>query len=477
MPRNSRTCALAVPAPTPSRTTGTRNMGTARRMTTPLTVLAPLLGAAACAALPSAACADDGSSSASRGILPIPDYSGDFASRTTLTGDWGGRRSELAQQGFTLELSFTQVAQDVADGGDETGIRYGGKIEALINLDLDRMGAVPGGLVTIRTESRYGQSANGTAGTLLPVSDTMYFPLTSPQDEDIAATVTELLYTQFLSRELGLFAGKFTILGADANEFAGGRGDTQFSGHQFTSASVTSLFNPYSALGTGVFVMPTPELTISSSVYTSTDSSTTSGFDTLDDGLVWSTAIAWQYRLGDLPGGVRATYQHAFDRNFVNFSGRFITRDGIAIPVNGDSWCAFANAWQYLALEEAATGPINVADGRTDLQGIGLFLRGGTADPDTNPIEWIVSGGIAAKGLLPGRDRDTIGVGYAYSRTSDLPFVTSFVVNDTSSRFEAYYDLAITPAAELTFDVQVADSLLASTSTATVLGLRLRLDF
>jgi porin len=412
-----------------------------------------------------------------QGILPLPDYRGDFASRTTLTGDWDGHRTALAEKGFTLDLSFTQLAQDVVDGGAETGTRYGGKIEALINLDLDRMGAVPGGLVTIRTESRYGQSANTTAGTLLPVSDTMYFPLTNPADEDIAATVTELLYTQFLSREVGLLAGKFTILGADSNEFAGGRGDTQFLGHPFTSASVTSLFNPYSALGTGAFVMPTPELTVSSSLYTSTDSSTTSGFDTLDDGLVWSSAIAWQYRLGELPGGVRATYQHAFDRNFVNFSGRFITRDGIAIPVDGDSWCAFANAWQYIAVEEAPTKPINVGDGRTDLQGVGLFLRAGTADPDTNPIEWIVSGGIAAKGLLPGRDRDTLGVGYAYSHTSDLPFVTSFVVNDTSSRLEAYYDLALTPAAELTFDVQVADSLLASNSTATVLGLRLRLDF
>lgn len=433
--------------------------------------LAPVLAATAFA------CADDGASSASTGILPIPDYSGDFASRTTLTGGWGGERTRLAQQGFTLDLSFTQVVQDVADGGAESGTRYGGKIDALINLDLDRMGSVPGGLVTIRTESRYGQSANAIAGTLLPVSDTMYFPLTNPKDEDIAATVTELLYTQFLSQELGLFVGKFTILGADTNEFAGGRGDTQFLGHQFTSASVTSLFNPYSALGTGAFVMPSPELTISSSIYTSTDSSTTSGFDTLDDGLVWSTAVAWQYRLGDLPGGVRATYQYALDRNFVNFSGRFITRDGIAIPIEGDSWCAFANAWQYIAVEEAATGPINVANGRTDLQGVGLFLRGGIADPDTNPIEWIMSGGVAAKGLLPGRDHDTIGIGYAYSSTSDLPFVTSLLLNDTSSRFEAYYDLALSPAAELTFDVQVADSLLATDSTATVLGARLRLDF
>ena len=30
------------------------------------------------------------SSAAADGILPTPDYSGDFFSRSTMTGDWGG---------------------------------------------------------------------------------------------------------------------------------------------------------------------------------------------------------------------------------------------------------------------------------------------------------------------------------------------------------------------------------------------------
>ncbi len=412
------------------------------------------------------------------GIVPIPAYAAErFELRPYLTGDWGGARTGLANAGVTLDLALTQLVQGVASGGLDGTTRYGGRVEALLNLDLDRMGALPGGLVTMRVESRYGNSVNRAAGTVLPVADLLYFPLTNPVDEDIPATVTELLYTQFLSKELALFAGKFTVLGADSNEFAGGDGTSQFVGHPFTSASVTSLFNPYSTLGAGVSVLPTPELSISSSVYASTDSSTTSGFDTLDDGLVWSTAVAWQYRLGDLPGGVRATYQYAFDRNFVNFTGSLVTPAGVSIPVEGDSWCAFANAWQYLFTEEAPTGPVKVGDGRMDLQGVGLFVRAGFADPDTNPIRWIVSGGIAAKGLLPGRDRDTIGVGYAYSRTSELPLVTTRFIAESASRFEAYYDLSITPAADLAFDVQVADPLLGGVENALVLGMRLRLAF
>lgn len=418
---------------------------------------------------------------AAEGIVPIPDYAGadaqPFTLRPYLTGDWGGSRSALAERGITLDMNLTQLVQGVAQGGRDESTRYGGRLQSVVNLDLDRMGAVPGGLVTVKVESRYGNSVNREAGTLLPVADLMYFPITQETDENIAATVTELLYTQFLSKEFALFAGKFTILGADANEFAGGDGGTQFVGHPFTSASVTSLFNPYSTLGAGALLMPSADWTITSSLYASHDSSTTAGFDTLDEGLVWSTAIAWQYRLGELPGGIRVNYQHAFDRNFVDLAGRFITPDGVAIPVAGDSWCAFANMWQYLFVAEAPTGPVRVGDGRTDLQGLGIFARAGFADPDTNPIEWIVSGGIGAKGLIPGRERDTLGLGYAYSQTSELPLVTTLLVNDTANRFEAYYAVALTPAAELAFDLQVADSLLAREDTATVLGLRLRLEF
>jgi carbohydrate-selective porin OprB len=103
----------------------------------------------------------------------------------------------------------------------------------------------------------------------------------------------------------------------------------------------------------------------------------------------------------------------------------------------------------------------------------------GFADEDTNPIEWTASAGLAAKGLVAGRENDTMGVGYAHSQVSTLPIqnVTGFFVNDTANRIEAYYDMALTPAAGLTFDVQFAESLLKRNDTATVLGLRLRLAF
>ena len=419
----------------------------------------------------------------SEGIVPIPDYAGadvtKLLERPYLTGDWGGKRTELAEQGLTFDLNFTQLAQAVVDGGrNETG-RYGGRLQLLVNVDLDRMDVMPGALLTVRTESRYGNSVNEAAGTLLPVADMMFFPLTEPHDDEVPLAVTEALYTQFLSPELALFGGKFTLLGADANEFAGGDGATQFLGHSFTSASVTALFNPYSTVGGGLLYMPSKQVTVSSSLYASRDSSTTVGLDTLDDGLVWSTAVAAQYRNGELPGGWRVNFQYAFDRRFVDFDGQLVTPSGVSLPVDDHSWCFFANAWQYLSVDEESSGPIRVGDGRTDLRGLGAFLRLGFADEDTNPIGWIVSGGLGGKGLLDGREHDTWGVGLAFCETSDLPFggLAGRVIEESTARFEAYYGLALSSASELTFDLQWADSLLANDSSATVLGARWRMLF
>src|SRR5262245_21245013 len=42
---------------------------------------------------------------------PKDPYAGDFWSRSTLTGDWGGLRNEWAQKGVTIDLNVTQIGQ------------------------------------------------------------------------------------------------------------------------------------------------------------------------------------------------------------------------------------------------------------------------------------------------------------------------------------------------------------------------------
>ncbi len=436
--------------------------------------LRPILGAVVLSAAASAQ-GSDPAPARSPGLIPVPT---DYGSRARhLGGDLGGLRTELAQDGLQVDVLYTQVGQGVTSGGRERGWEYGGKLESLWTADLDRMRLLPGALISMRTESRYGSSVNRAAGTLLPVDDVMFFPLTEPADQDLAVAITELRYTQFLSKEFGVFVGKFVTLGNDANEFAGGRGDSQFLSHSFLSASVTALVNPYSTLGAGVFWMPTLDTVVASSLFSAADSSTTTGLDSLDEGWVWSGSVRTQYGADGLPGGQMITAQYGFDSSFLDFDGGFVSDGGLKLPLVEDSWNLFWNGWQYLSVEEGSTERVDVMNGRTDRQGYGVFARAAVADRSTNPVPWVFSGGFAGRGTLPGRDDDSWGIGYAYSDVRDEPFVTGQLLDSSTQRFEVYYDLAFTRSAALTFDLQWVDSIFHEVDPATLLGLRLRLQF
>jgi hypothetical protein len=51
----------------------------------------------------------------------------------------------------------------------ETDTRYGGSLDYLLQLDFDRMGVIPGVILKIRGESRYGETVNGVTGQFLPL--------------------------------------------------------------------------------------------------------------------------------------------------------------------------------------------------------------------------------------------------------------------------------------------------------------------
>lgn len=410
----------------------------------------------------------------SSGLLPIRSHGGDLSTRSFVTGDWNGARDSLVDHGIRYDLLWTQTLQDVNSGGLERGAEYGGKFEMLFNFDLDRMNILRGALVTMRTESRYGSSVNQNSGTLLAVNDVMFFPDTGESDEDVLLTVTELRYTQFFSKHIAAFAGKIITLGGDVNEFASGRGDKQFLSHSFLASPVTALVNPYSALGAGVVWMPSSDTTVTSSIYTRNDASTTTGFSKLDDGATWSTAVRTQYEFSERPGGMNLAFQYSFDSDFTDLEGQFVDQGVLNIPKNNRSWNSFWNMWQYLAIEDPSNRKVDVSNGETDLQGVGVFARVGFADRDTNPVSWSFSAGIGGRGIFDGRDDDTYGVGFSTSKLRDNLLTSLAPIDDSASRWEAYYDLAITPALSLTLDVQYADTLLNNSSAATVFGIRMR---
>lgn len=413
-----------------------------------------------------------------KGILPIPDYSGDLWKRDRLTDGWKGRRREWAEKGVQLEMDWVQTVQSIVDGGRSTDTEYGGSLDYLLYVDLYRMGLVPGALVKVRGESRYGESVNPISGNILAVNTDAFMPLTRRPDDDIALTVTDLTYYQFLSEKFGAFVGKIDTLDSDLNEFASGRGNTQFQNMNFIFNSTLALL-PYSTLAAGALWTPTKRFTAQAAFFNTEDASTSSGFNDFGDGWSFSTEADFQYQLGGLPGGTNVGLVYSGDNQFFNYNGRFtlVPGEGIVPPTEDETWTIYGSGWQYVHAEEEARGPMDLLNGKPDLQGVGVFWRLGFADDETNPVEWAISGGLGGRGMIPGRDNDTFGAGYFYSSLVTTRFTGTVGIEDNTQGFEIFYNLAVSPAAQVTFDVQLIDSAASALDTAVILGVRVFLRF
>ncbi|MBL8745734.1 MAG: carbohydrate porin [Phycisphaerae bacterium] len=420
---------------------------------------------------------------ASDGILPIPDYTGDLWTRRALLGDFNGGRTNLANAGVQFGIDFNQTVQSVVDGGRDINTAYGGTIDYNLSLDLMRMGVLPGALIKFRGESRYGETVNADAGPILPVNADFMFPLTAELDEGVPLAITTLLYTQFLSESFGVYFGKLDTFDGDPNEFASGRGLTQFQNLNFIFSPTPLVTVPYSTLAAGLVWLPTKHITLTTSLLTTADSSTTTGFDKIGDGWTWASEAQFQYRLGHLPGGFNIGGSYAWAQHFSTIGRRFVFEPGEGItpsPDADDSWSIYASAWQYIVADdssESAETPMNLLDGVPDRKGLGLFVRAGFADEDTNPTDFAISGGIGGRGLLPSRDHDLFGVGVFHNEVQTRRLTSIVGLEDSTQGFEAFYNFALTPAAGLTFDVQVVEPATDRIDNAVVIGARLLLRF
>jgi porin len=412
----------------------------------------------------------------SAGILPIPDYSGDLWTRSYLTGDWRGARNRLADVGIQFNVEYYQYVHGVVRGGIEQSDEWGGKGVYRVHVDLDKMGAIPGGLLYFRVDARWGHSVLSKTGQLLPANEAFLVPVDYDDlERETAFAVTALNYTQFLSPKFGVFFGKLDFMDGDPNEFAGGRGDTQFLNYSMMFASPTAIV-PASTLGAGVMYLPNEHVTIASQVASATDSSFTSlgdAFDEWGDGTIWATSLMTQYRVRDLPGGFNATYLQWFGAEFADL-GSIV---GELSSTEDKSWLVALSAWQYLYTEGSSKGPLDTTNKIPDLEGVGLFARLGFADKDTNPFKFTASVGVGGRGVIPGRDNDLFGFGYFYTETESGNVLTTIGIENSTQGIEMFYNLAITPAAMLSFDFQWLEADLPDTDNAIVLGSRFRLKF
>ncbi len=417
------------------------------------------------------------------GILPVPDYGKGFWERSHVTGDWGSVRTKWADKGIQFEIDNVNWVDTIVSGGKTNDAEFGANFQYDLKLDLMRAGILPGALIQVRGESRVGSSGILNSGTIVPSNMAALSPTNySNFDEGFDIALSQLTYLQLFSEHFGVILGKFDMYGEGSpSEFAGGRGRTQFMNWNL-NAPTPALFVPASTIGAGAVILPNENLTLTTLVISGTECANSSCFDDLgDSGAISINTASYQYKIDDLPGGVNGSAFFFFDGDFTELGSIGIgIGDGDIGLVGSDknnSWQTNVSFWQYLSVEEAPEGPLNLLDGQPDLQGWGVFGSLSFADRSTNPFQISTAFGVGGRGVITGRDNDLFGIGGFYNDFGSSRLSSDVGFEDSAAGMEAFYNFAITPAARLSAHAQYLSSVQPGIDDSVMISARFQLVF
>jgi porin len=397
-----------------------------------------------------------------------PPFGGPILERSLLTGDWFGCRATLRDCGITVDVSTTQFYQGVASGGLEQSFRYGGRNDYFMTLDGEKLGLWKGFSIKIHGETRYGDSPNFITGALSPVNEYLLVP----GEQGVVSGLTGVKFSQYLSDNALVYTGKINLLDEIRQPLTNATGLEGFMNTSLIFNTILARTLPYSAFGAGFYYLKDKEPVFLLSVFDTRDASTTSVFDNFfTNGAVIFGTVHLPTKFLGLPGhqGLDVVYS----------SGRYtdvqeskyldpITELVIPSSPKSGSW-----AVGYLMDQALWVAP-------DDPQRVwGVFGKFGISDGNPNPIRWTAMAGVSGASPLPGRPRDTFGLGYFCLGLSDA--LKRGAPPDAPLRnehgVELYYNARVTPWFQLTPDLQVLVPFEQHANTAVVVGLRAKVDF
>lgn len=414
---------------------------------------------------------------------------GSWLTWPTMTGDWGGLRTDLSEHGFDFEASFTQTYAGVVRGGTKTAGRYGGVLDMKMTLDTGKAGLWKGGSLIVRSQTQFGEFGFGDSGQALPYNTNGLYPY--PGKSKMA--VTDFNYTQFVAPWLAFVGGKIALSDYIANHFQGGRGSDQFMNLALNQNPVAIWTTPLSTLGFGALIL-LPDLwkregvniSLMYAALNSTEQSTLMPFkDSFNEGVTSAWLVNVPTNFFDLPGNQQFIFLYTSeDKNLLSQDPRWLIGRALGLttapPKEAEDSSAFLYSFtQYLWVKPGSKREsAGVAANTPQLQGIGLFGNFGWGDPDTNPVNEFYAIGLSGRGLIPTRDNDTCGAAFFYSKLS--PKLGPVIGRNTRDPYgvEVYYNVEVTPWFHITGDLQILESPnLGQQRTAIVAGLRAKIEF
>jgi len=366
-----------------------------------------------------------------------PPAGGDFFSglseRDTLTDNWFALGERLNKRDVTVSLGLTQIYQLNLRGGLATGRRagrYTGSYDLEVEFDLATLLNIPGGLLFVHAEGGWSGGLDASAiGSVLG-------GVNADACGDQVIDVTELYYEQaFLDGRVRLRIGKLDITGGfechgcpvcfDGSAYANDEAS------QFLNAALVNnptIPFPDKGLGMVVYAEPLEWLYAGIGAVDAQADARETGLSTAfhDEDYFFGifevgVVPVIPSKNGDMPGTYRIGLWYdpqGKDRH----DGSGLKRDDVGFYLSFDQMVCRENA------DEDST------------QGAGLFFRYGYAHRDVNDVGCFWSIGGQYQGLIPGRDDDVLGVGYAAGQLAPDAFDEK-----CESVLEIYYGAAVTP--------------------------------
>ena len=397
--------------------------------------------------------------------LFAPAWRGDFSTRSQFTGDWSGARDNLAGSGVTFFGDITQYYQGVTAGGLARQFEYGGRGDYLVDFDSQKLGLWEGGHLDLRGETRLGQDTNRIDGALAPSNFAMALPL---PNQNVTA-LTGVQYTQDLSDNLSVFAGKLNILDGTPQSYAIGRRLDYF----FNVAMQSNLARVYlfpSVLGTGFTVRDDVEPIFNFYLLDTHYTPTTSGFSTLfSNGVLLFGEYRQRTNWFNLPGHSAAGFLYSNATRTSLDTNPYILLPGLIagtpLPSQETAWTVTYRFDQVVYMDAEAS------QRRWTVYG-----DYGLTDGNPNSIHWFANVALVGTSPIRNRDKDTFGLGYYHLGVSHLPILETLGLG-AENGVELFYNIEVTPWFHFTPDLQVLDPAQSHNATALLFGIRGRMSF
>ena len=369
------------------------------------------------------------------------------------TGDWRGLRPWLWRHGIIPEFLFTGEIFSNLHGGKHTGTQAISNLDISVTLNTDLLGLWSNGLFFIHLQNNLGKG----------ISEDYVGNINTISNLDPAPRFNWTQLSQFYYQHSAFDDKLQLILGKqDAN--------THFAVPHFAEPLVNASFDltlnvpmptfPDSGMGITTLVTVNDEIIISGAIYNgNTDNHGNTALFSHMQGVFSIAEFEFQptwngyngyYRMGgwfnnnDVKA-IRPESQQAGNEHFFNNNYGF-----------------------YIALDQGLT---QVNSPQHDENGFGVFFQLGWAPEDRNETPLYIGGGLGYKGLIPGREDDSLQFGVAHAQFSNrLPNKSSETV------LELAYTARITPWLHFKPDIQYVINPDGNGRDALVMGLRMLLD-